>query len=106
MAATRGMIQHRVRFAIPFRQRVGHPANVVKVAVNVQRTLGSENIANDGDFVGAHCSSEHCANAAADNPTYPHSDSFPVNGTFKHCATFSFIEEIDCGPTTNPRLRV
>src|SRR5207249_5392593 len=26
MAATRSMIQHRCRFAIPFRQRVGDPA--------------------------------------------------------------------------------
>src|SRR5205823_13205111 len=53
MAATRGVIQYRGRFAIPFRQRVGDPANVVKVAVNVQRTLGSKDIADDGDFVGA-----------------------------------------------------
>src|SRR5205807_12992 len=42
MAATRSMIQHHRRFAIPFRQRVGDPTNVVKVAVNVQRTLGSK----------------------------------------------------------------
>src|SRR5207249_9864387 len=29
MAATRGVIQHGGRFAIPFRQRIGDPANVV-----------------------------------------------------------------------------
>jgi hypothetical protein len=70
------MIQHGARFAIPFRQRVGDPANVVKVAVNVQRTLGSKNIADDGDFVGTRCSSnQHCANGEADNLTYPHFDS-------------------------------
>src|SRR5205807_5830621 len=39
MAATRGVIQHRGRFAVPLRQRVGDPANVVQVAINVQRTL-------------------------------------------------------------------
>src|SRR5213596_414401 len=78
MTATRGMIQHRGRFAVPFRQRVGDPANVVKVAVDVQRTLGSKDIADDGDFVGARCrSSQHCANGEADNFTYPHFDSFP-----------------------------
>src|SRR6266487_3865545 len=77
MAATRSMIQHRGRFAIPFRQRVGDPANVVKVAVNVQRTLGSKNVVDDGDFVGARCSSsQHCANGEADSLTYPHLDSF------------------------------
>src|SRR5439155_1918534 len=47
MAATWSMVQHRGRFAIPFRQRVGDPANVVKVAVNVQRTLRSKDIADD-----------------------------------------------------------
>src|SRR5207247_1915172 len=77
MAATRGMIQHRGRFAIPFRQRVGDPANVVEVTVNVQRALGSKKIADDGDFVGPHCrSSQHCANGEADNLTYLHFDSF------------------------------
>ena len=35
MAATRTVIQHGRRLAIPFRQRVGDPTNVVKVAVNV-----------------------------------------------------------------------
>src|ERR1700736_5174726 len=75
MAATRSVIQHRGRFAIPFRQRVGDPANVVKVAVNVQRTLGSKDIADDGDFVGTRCrSSQHCANGEADNFTCPHFD--------------------------------
>src|SRR5438270_2202133 len=76
MAATRSMVQHGGRFAIPFRERVGDPADVVKVAVNVQRTLGSKKIADDGDFVGARSSSEHCANGEADNFTYPHFDSF------------------------------
>src|SRR5207248_6311781 len=73
MAATRGMIQNRGRFAIPFRQRVRNPANVVKVAVNVQRTLGSKDIADDGDFVGTRCrGSQHRANGEADNLTYLH----------------------------------
>src|SRR4029077_234023 len=77
MAATRSMIQHRGRFAVPFRQRVGDPANVVKVAINVQRTLGSKNIADDDCFVGIHNRrSPHCDNRAADNLTYPHFDSF------------------------------
>src|SRR5213080_1584926 len=77
MAATRGVIQHGGRFAIPFRQRIGDPANVVKVAINVQRTLGSKDIVDDGDFVGARCSSsQHCANGEADNFTYPHFESF------------------------------
>src|SRR5207253_10485306 len=77
MAATRGMIQHGGRFAIPFRQRVGDPANVVKVAVNVQRTLGSENIADDGDFVSPRGrSSHHCANGEADNFSCSHFYSF------------------------------
>ena len=77
MAATRGVIQHRGRFAIPFRQRVGDPADVVKVAVNVQRTLGSKDIADDDRFVGMHCrSSQHRANDEADNFAYPHFDSF------------------------------
>src|SRR5204862_6318419 len=44
MAATRSMVQHGGRLAIPFRQRVGDPAHVVKVAVNVQRSLGPNNI--------------------------------------------------------------
>src|SRR5213078_415134 len=62
MAATWGMVQHGGRFAIPFRQRVGNPTNVVKVTVNVQRTLGSKNIADDEGFVGPRChSSQHCA---------------------------------------------
>src|SRR5207249_4272470 len=77
MAATRGMIQHRGRFAIPFRQRIGDPANVVKVAVHEQRTLGSKKIADYDCFVGPRCrSSEHCANGEADNLTCPHFDSF------------------------------
>src|SRR5207249_970457 len=60
MAATRGVIQHGRRLAIPFRQRVGNPANVVKVAVNVQRTFGSKDIADDDRFVSIHCrSSQH-----------------------------------------------
>jgi len=71
------MIQHRGRFAVPFRQRVGDPANVVKHAINVQRTLLSENIADDDRFVGIHNRrSPHCDNRAADNLTYPHFDSF------------------------------
>src|SRR5256884_7532174 len=79
MAATRGVIQHRARFAIPFRQRVGDPANVVKVAVNVQWTFGSKNIADDGDFVGARCrSSQHCANGEADNFICPHFEPFQL----------------------------
>ena len=52
MAATGSVIQHRARFAIPFRQRVGDPANVVKVAVNVQRALGSKKIADNEGFAG------------------------------------------------------
>ena len=55
MAATRSMVQHGGRLAIPFRQGVGDPANVVKVAVNIQRALGSKNVANDGNFVGPRC---------------------------------------------------
>src|SRR6266516_2755041 len=47
MAATRSMIQHGGRFAIPFRERVRNPANVVKVTLNVQRPLGSKNVADD-----------------------------------------------------------
>jgi hypothetical protein len=71
------MIQYRGRFAVPFRQGVGHPANVVKVAVNVQRTLGSKDIANDGNFVGTRCRSrQHCANGEADKFIYPHFHSF------------------------------
>ncbi len=67
------MIQHGARFAVPFRQRVGDPADVVKVAVNVQRTLRSKNIADDDRFVGARCrSNDHCANGDADNFTCPH----------------------------------
>src|SRR5213076_3632084 len=63
MTATRGMIQHGGRFAIPFRQRVGDPANVVKVTVNVQRALGSKNIADDEGLVGTRGrSSQHRAN--------------------------------------------
>ena len=50
MAATWSMIQHRGRFAIPFREGVGDPANVVKVAVNVQRALRAKDIAHDGDL--------------------------------------------------------
>src|SRR6266516_744699 len=70
MAATRGVIQHRGRFAVPFRERVGDPANVVKVAVNVQRTFGSKDIADDEDFAGTRCrSSQRCANGEADNLT-------------------------------------
>jgi hypothetical protein len=70
------MIQYGGRFAIPFRQRVGDPANVVKVAVNVQRTFGSEDVADDGDFVGTRCrSSQYCANGEADNFICPHFDS-------------------------------
>src|SRR4029077_9746705 len=86
MAATRSMIQHRGRFAVPFRQRVGDPANVVKVAINVQRTLWSENIADDDRFVGIHNRrSPHCDNRAADNLTYSHFDSFPVSsGSTQH----------------------
>src|SRR5439155_11912414 len=77
MAATRGVIQHRGRFAIPFRQRVGDPTDVVKVAVNVQWTFGSKDIVDDGDFVGTRCrSSQHCANGEANNLTYPHFDFF------------------------------
>ncbi len=73
MAAAGGVIQHGGRLAIPSRQRVGNPANIVKVAVNVQRTLGSKDIADDGDFVGTRCrSSQHCANGEADTFTYPH----------------------------------
>src|SRR5439155_18425002 len=80
MAATRNMIQHRGRFAIPFRQRVRDPANVVKVAVNVQRTLGSKNIADDGDFVGLRdCSAQHDAKGETDNFTYPHFYSFRLS---------------------------
>jgi hypothetical protein len=52
---------------------VGDPANVVKVAINVQWTLGSKDIADDVGFVGARCrSSQHCANGAADNLTFLH----------------------------------
>src|SRR5206468_8395221 len=40
MTAALRVIQHGSRFAIPFRERVGDPANIVKVAVNVQWTLG------------------------------------------------------------------
>src|SRR2546425_10215025 len=77
MAATQSMVQHGGRFAIPFRQRVGDPANVVKVAVNVQRTLGSKDITDDDRFVGARCrSSQHRANGEADNLIYVHFDSF------------------------------
>src|SRR5438132_628279 len=77
MAATRVVIQHGGRFAIPFRQRVGDPANVVKVAVNVQWPLGSKNTADDGDFIGPRCfSSQYYADGEADNFTYPHFDSF------------------------------
>src|SRR5881275_282070 len=73
MAATRGVIQHRARFAIPFRQRVGDPANVVKVAVNVQWTLGPKDIADDDRFVGIYRRSrQHCANGETDNFTCPH----------------------------------
>src|SRR5437762_6802932 len=73
MAATRSMVQHGGRFAIPFRQRVGDPANVIKIAVNVQRALGSKNIADDEGFVGSHCrSSQYCANGEADNFTHLH----------------------------------
>jgi hypothetical protein len=80
MAAIRGVIQHGGRFAISFRQRVGDPANVVKIAVNVQRTLGSKDIADDGNFVGARCrSNQHCANGEADNLTYRHFDSFRLS---------------------------
>src|SRR5436853_453668 len=42
MAATRSVIQHRRRLAIPFRQRVGDPANVVKVAVKLQWKTASQ----------------------------------------------------------------
>src|SRR5437879_1917084 len=73
MAATRSVIQHGGRFAIPFRQRVRDPANIVKVAVNVQRSLGSKNIADDERFVGPCCrSSQYHADRAADKFTYPH----------------------------------
>src|SRR5438552_17081035 len=79
MAATRSMVQHGGRFAIPFRQRVGDPANVVKVAVNVQWALGSKDITDDEGFVGMHCrSSQHCANGEPDNLTYLHFESFRV----------------------------
>src|SRR5438270_3566683 len=77
MAATRSMIQHGARLAIPFRQRVGDPANVVKVAVNVQWAFRSKDIADDRDFVGARCrSNEHCANGETNNFTCSHLDSF------------------------------
>src|SRR5438874_2179040 len=80
MPAPRSMIQYRGRFAVPFAQRIGDPANVVKVAVNVQGTLGSKDIADDGDFVSARCaSSQHCANGEAENLIYSHFDSFPVS---------------------------
>jgi hypothetical protein len=73
------MIQYRGRFAVPFAQRVGDPANVVKVTVNVQGALGSKDIADDDRFVGTRCcSSQHCANGEADNFTYSHFDSFPI----------------------------
>src|SRR4051812_21627576 len=55
MAAAFGMIQDCCRFAIPFRQRVRDPANVVKVAVNVQWAFRSKNIAYDLGFIGARC---------------------------------------------------
>ena len=72
MAATSGVIQNGGGLAVPFRQRVGHPANVVKVAVNVQWTLGSKDIADDDRFVSARCgSSQHCANGDADNLYLP-----------------------------------
>src|SRR5207245_7913579 len=71
MAATWSMVQHRGRFAIPFRQRVGDPANVVQVAVDVQRALGSKDIADDDRFIGRRCrSGQHYANGEADNFTY------------------------------------
>src|SRR5207248_6606222 len=72
MAATRGMVQHGGRFAIPFRQRVRDPANIVKVAIDVQRALGSKDIADDEGFVGTRCRSNE--NGEADNLTYPHFD--------------------------------
>src|SRR5260370_7139510 len=78
MAAARSMIQHGARFAVPFRQRVGDPANVVKVAVNVQRPLGSKEIADDDGFLAAPCrSNAHYANGQAHNFTSPHSIPFP-----------------------------
>src|SRR5205809_222599 len=76
MAATRSMVQHRGGFAIPFRQRVGHPANVVKVTVNVQRALGPKDIADDEDFVSTRCRSKQSyANGEEDNFTCSHLDS-------------------------------
>src|SRR5439155_26989324 len=86
MAAPRSMIQHRGRFAVPFRQRVGYPANVLKIAVNVQRTLGSKDIADDDFFVGTRCpSNQHCPNGEADNFRCSHFDSFPVSsGSTQH----------------------
>src|SRR6266540_7301135 len=96
MAATRGMIQHRGRFAIPFRQRVGDPANVVQVAVKVQRTLGSKDIVDDGDFVGTRCrSTQHCANGEADNFTCPHFDVFSVRSDTSSSKKLSILLVIE-----------
>src|SRR5438094_9522397 len=79
MAAPRSMIQYRGRFAIPFRQCVGDPANIVKVAINVQRALRSKNIADNDRFVAIHCRSRHCADTEPDNLTYLHFDSLSVS---------------------------
>src|SRR5580692_1544255 len=53
VAAARQRVEHGDGLAVPFRQRVGHPAHEVQVAVNVQRTFGTQNVAHDGGFSGA-----------------------------------------------------
>ena len=55
MAAALGVIQDGRRFAVPLRERVRDPADVVKVAVNVQRPLRSKDITDDDRFVGTRC---------------------------------------------------
>ena len=59
MAAALGVIQHGRRFSIPLRERVGDPADVVKVAVNVQRTLRSKDITHDRGLPGPCRSNQH-----------------------------------------------
>ena len=75
MAAALGVIQHRRRFSIPLRERVGDPTDVVKVAVDVQWTLRSQDITHDGGFRAPCWNNQHCANRQLDNFVCPHFDS-------------------------------
>src|SRR5439155_9544835 len=52
MAAPRGVVQNGCLLPVPLRQTVGDPADKIKIPVEIERTLGPEDVLHDDGFLG------------------------------------------------------